>query len=172
MTAPSTAPLLRRTMFAAVLAMTAGAAQASLDLALVVGTCTPRNAATLHNDLKLTNGAVRKAGRNPPSSAYFCDVPIDDFTAKPSWNVLELQFRDRNATGDGHVRARLLRKRIDTGGATEVAVAESVPSEKVTTVRVPLREPMNFDRFAYFVIVEMTTSEAAVEAHMVRLVTR
>jgi hypothetical protein len=173
MTTPPIASLGRAALLAATLGLAATAAQATLDLGIVVGTCPPRTASALHYDLHLTNGAVRKAGRNPPKvSAYFCDVPVDDLTTVPGWNTLELQFSDRNPTGDGNVRARLMRKSLVSGGAKELVAVYSVPSSSVRTVSVPLPEPLDFTRFAYFVIVELTTPLEAVEAHMVRLTTR
>lgn len=150
----------------------ASAAQASQDFTLPVGTCTPANAITLQSDLRLTNGAVRKPGRNPPGTAYFCDLPIDDLTARPTWNRLELQYIDSNPAGNGHVTARLMRRTISTGATSVVAIASSVPSATLKTARAAIDKPMDTSLFAYFVIVNLTSSNQPVEAHTIRLITR
>jgi hypothetical protein len=121
--------------------------------------------------LRLTNGAVRKAGRNPPSSLYFCDVPIDDL-AVPSYNRMELQFTDKHTTGNGHVVARLMRRNLQTGAAVEVARASSVPSASLRTAGVSLAAPMDFRTHEYYVLVSLQAPVAEVEAHTVRFVTR
>lgn len=165
------APASRAALLCAFLGL-APAAQASQDFTLPIGTCTPANAITLQSDLRLTNGAVRKPGRNPPGTAYFCDLPIDDLTARPSWNRLELQYIDRNSAGDGHVTARLMRRTISTGSTTTVALASSVPSATLNTVRIAVAKPMDTSIYAYFVIVNLTSPSQPVEAHTIRLTTR
>jgi hypothetical protein len=171
MSHPRPASLARSTLFAGLLGLALTAAHAQRSLTIVVGTCPPSTAAALHGDLKLTNGSVVKPGRNPPSM-YFCGVPAGDFAAAPTWNTLELQFRDRNKQGIGNVRARLMRKSLGKGSAREVAVVESVPSIGVQTVSTALPGALDFTRFAYYFIVELETPQKPVEAHLVRLTTR
>jgi hypothetical protein len=165
------APTTRAALLCACLGLTT-AAQASQDFTLPIGTCTPANAITLQSDLRLTNGAVRKPGRNPPGSAYFCGLPIDDLTAKPSWNRFELQYIDRNSAGDGHVTARLMRRTISSGATTTLAVASSVPSATLRTVHVDIAKTMDTSIYAYFVIVTLTSPSQPVDAYTVRLTTR
>jgi hypothetical protein len=117
---------------------------------------------------------VRKPGRNPPSR-YFCGLPVDDLAAvptAPSWNHFEFQFVDKNTSGNAHLTARLMRKNLATGAATEVARVASTPSSSLRTARVALPAPLDFGRQAYFVIVDLTTPLAEVEVHTVRLTTR
>lgn len=173
MSPSSLVAVVRTALCATTLGVAAGASlAATLPYTAAIGTCTPANLPTLQYDLKLTNGAVRKAGRNPPSSLYFCDVPIDDL-AVPSYNRMELQFIDRNTSGSGHVIARLMRRNLQTGVATEVARASSVPSATLRTVGVALPAPMDFRFNEYYVLVSLTTTgTVAVEAHTVRFVTR
>jgi len=158
---------------AATCTLAAAAAQAAtLPYTATLGTCTPANLPTLQYDLKLTNGAVRKAGRNPPSSLYYCDVPIDQLTATPTYTHLQLQYIDKNTTGNGHVTARLMRKHLQTGVASEVARVLSVPSASLRTVSVALPYALDLRSYDVYVIVSLTSPLAEVEAHTVRLVTR
>ena len=153
------------------LACAATAAQAAGAFTLPVGTCAPANLVTLQADLKLTNGAVRRAGRNPPGgSRYMCDVP-DDFAATPP-NTFEFQYIDRNIEGNGNLSARLMR-RTRTSGATVTWVRlDSVPSSTLKTLRAPLPGPLDTAHYFFFVIVEMSTDNAQVEAHTVGLTLR
>jgi hypothetical protein len=174
MSPSSLAAVVRTALCATTLGVAGGASlAATLPYTAAIGTCTPANLPTLQYDLKLTNGAVRKAGRNPPSSLYFCDVPIDSLASVPTHNRMELQFIDRNTSGSGHVIARLMRRNLQTGVATEVARASSVPSATLRTVGVALPAPMDFRFNEYYVLVSLTTTGmVAVEAHTVRFVTR
>ncbi len=166
------APIPRRARLAAALSMAAAAAEATQDFSIVVGTCAASNLATLQNTLVLINGGVQRAGRDPPGrSSYMCGVPLDDLAEVPSWDQLELQFRDDNSGGNGHVSARLMRKSLATGAAILVAKVESVPSTTVKTLRVALPRPLDFRRYAYYVIVEVWTPLEVVVAHQVRLTT-
>ena len=171
MSQPLLATALRAALCAASLGLAATAAQATQNYTILIGTCQPANLLTLQFDLRLTNGAVRKAGRNPPSSLYFCDVPIDDL-ALPSYNGMELQFTDKHTTGNGHVVARLMRRNLQTGAAVEVARASSVPSATLRTAGVSLSAPMDFRSHEYYVLVSLQAPVAEVEAHTVRFVTR
>jgi len=176
MSRPSIATAARAGLCTAVLGLAAGAAQASLDVTAIVGGCSPANLLTLQYDLKLTNGAVRKAGRNPPSSLYFCDFPIDDLATatKPTWTHMQLQYIDRNTTGNGNLTARLMRKSFSTGAAVEIARVSSTPAATtLRTLSVALPAPLDPKSFKYFFIVSLSTPTLAeVEAHTVRLVTR
>lgn len=170
LTAPVTS--LRAALLGAALSLAAAAPSlAAGNYTAVVGTCEPANLATLQYDLKLTNGAVRKAGRNPPSSLYFCDVPIDDLATAP-YNVMELRYIDRHTSGSGHIVARLMRRNIATGGTVEVARVTSVPSASLRAGTVALPAPMDFANHEYFVLVMLTAPSAQVEAHTIRFLTR
>lgn len=162
---------LSTSLIAGLLALAAGGAHASNDLTIVMGTCSPGSAAALEQDLKLTNGAVRKSGRNPPV-LYFCPVIPDDLTTKPSWNRLELQYGDLNAATTGNITARLMRKSLVNGAAVAIATAQSQSPTAFATAQAPLAAPMDHARYAYYVIVEMKTATKLLDAHTVRLVTR
>jgi hypothetical protein len=174
MSQSSLAAVVRTVLCATTLGLAAGTSlAATLPYTATIGTCTPANLLTLQYDLKLTNGAVRKAGRNPPSSVYFCDVPIDGVTRLPTYTHMELKFIDKNTTGNGHVIARLMRKNLQTGVATEVARASSVPSATLRTASVALPTPMDLSANDFYVLVSLsTTGLVVVEAHTVRFVTR
>lgn len=167
---------LRAALTATALCAAAAAAQASLDFTLVVGggDCTPASASRAQDGLFLTNGAVRKEGRNTPPARYVCGVPIDDLSAIQSHNELQLTYRDPNLadSGNGHVRARLLRKNMSTGWVREIARVDSEPSLRVKTLGAPIVEPLDRAKYAYFIVVELWTPAQPVEAHLVRLVTR
>lgn len=154
-------------------AFAAAAAQATPNLTLAIGTCAPATLNTLQTDIRLTNGGVQKYGRNPPSR-YMCDV-IDDFTAPsgtPSWNTFEFQFVDRNTSGSAHMTARLMARPISSTGVREVARVASTLSPGLRSSSVALAAPLNFVLYDYFVIVDMTTELASVDAIAVRLLTR
>ena len=151
----------------------AAAAQATPNLTIAVGTCSPATLSTLQTDLRLSNGGVQKPGRNPPSR-YLCDV-IDDFTAAagaPSWNTFQFQFVDRNPSGSGHMTARLMARPIASEGVRELARVSSTPSPSLRSTSVALAAPLNFATYDYFVIVELTTTLLPVDAIAVRLLTR
>jgi hypothetical protein len=175
MSQPSRATSARAALLAAGLALAAASAQATRNFTIPIGTCSPANVATLQYDLRLTNGAVRKAGRNPPSSVYFCEVP-DDLAAAPTeaptWNRFEFQFIDKNTTGNGNLMARLMRKSLSTGAAVEVVRVSSTPSSTLRTAGVSLPAKLDVGRYKHFVIIVLKTPLAEVEAHTVRLVTR
>ena len=162
---------LRAALVAAGLALGAATAQASLNLTIAVGTCSPGNLVSLQTDLRLTNGAVRKPGRNPPSR-YFCDVPIDDLAAKPSWNRFEFQYIDRNTTGTGNLVARLMRRANGSATASQVAKVSSVANGGTFTTGFAALPELDFALYDYFVIVDITTGRDPVDAVAVRLVTR
>jgi hypothetical protein len=172
MTLPVSRPAaLRAALAAATLALGAAAAQASLNITVAVGTCPPGNLSTLQNDLRLTNGAVRQSGRNPPSR-YFCEVPIDDLAAAPSWNRFEFQYIDRNTSGSGRLIARLMRRAIGTATAAEVVRVTSVASAGQFRTGSVVLPALDFAKFDYFVIVDIDTDQESVDAIAVRLVTR
>lgn len=156
----------RHLSLAAALALAATAAQPAC---VVVGTCAGADAVALQSDLRLTNGAVQKPGRNPPSR-YFC--PDLGLAAAPAVNTFELQFRDLNARDVGNVRARLMRKSRATGAASDVLSLDSTPSTTVSTVSARVTEAWDTERYAYFVLVEMAAPVQPVEAHSVCLIAR
>lgn len=165
--------LLRTAVATAALALVATAAQASLNITIAVGTCSPANLSSLQYDLRLTNGAVRQSGRNPPSR-YFCGVPVDDLAtaSPPSWNRFDLQYVDRNTTGNGRIVARLMRRAVGSATATEVVRVTSVASAgQFRTGSTPMAA-LDFARYAYFVIVDVNTDQEPVDAIAVRLFTR
>lgn len=138
---------------------------------VVIGSCPAADGVTLLTDLRLTNGGVLKAGREPPSS-YFCpDLGLAAARAggSPMPNVFELQYRDLNVRGDGHVRARLMRKSRATGVATDVLRLAGPPSATVTTIRAPVTEAWDLINYTYYVLVELNTPAEPVEAHGVCL---
>jgi hypothetical protein len=160
----------RRLALAAVLSLASAGAPAAC---VVVGTCAAANQETLLGDLRLTNGAVLKPGRNPPS-LYFCPdlgLAAGQAAGAPTPNTFELQYRDLNARGTGHVRARLMRKNLATGAAGEVVRLSSTPSTTVATVSSPVNA-IDLERYVYFVLVELATPLEPLEAHRVCLTSR
>ena len=166
-----TVTLVRRLSLAAALAFAASAAQSAC---VVIGTCAAADRSTLLSDLTLTNGAVQKPGRNPPSRFYCPDLGLTATAVaggRPP-NSFELQFRDPNGREGGNVRAMLMRKSLSDGGASRVAQLYSTYSPTVATVRTPVAETWDLGRFAYFVMIELEAPTHPVEAHTVCLVAR
>jgi hypothetical protein len=162
---------VRNFSLAAALALAAGAAQPAC---VVVGTCAAADTLTLQNDLRLTNGAVQKPGREPPSR-YFCpDLGLSAAQAggAPTPNTFELQFRDLNPRDVGNVRAQLMRKNRTTGAARELLRLNSSYSATVATVSTKVTEAWDLENFIYFVLIEMVAPAQPVEAHSVCLVAR
>jgi len=169
MTRPTTSALPQRLLLGAGLALAAAAAQAAGSFTLPVGTCAPASLLTLQMDLKLTNGAVRRAGRNPPGgSRYMCDVP-DDFAAAEAPNTFQLGYIDKNTSGEGNVSARLMRRTRTTGATKMVARLDSVPSATLKMLSVTLTAPLDTVNYTYFIFVDMKALGQPVEAHTVGL---
>lgn len=162
----------RQALAAAGLACAAASAGAVPNLTVPIGTCAPANLVSLQFDLRLTSGAVRRAGRNPPGGAtrYLCDVPDDFSAAPPTWNRFEFQYIDRNLTGNGHAVARLMRRPNTSGSGIEVARLTSVPSTTLRTLAATL--PALPARNDYYVIVDLVTTNPSVDAFAFRLLTR
>lgn len=161
----------RHLSISALLALAATAAQPAC---VAVGTCSSADLASLQADLRLTNGAVVKPGRNPPSR-LFCPVmglAASQAGGAPAPNTFELQFRDLNTRDTGNVRARLMRKSRVTGAASDVVKLESTPSSTVGTVSARVTEPWDLDRFVYYVLIELAAPVEPVEVHSVCLVSR
>lgn len=165
----------RHLLITVALAALASGAAAAQGVCIVVGTCVAGDVTTLETDLKLSNGAVRKPGRNPPSR-YFCSdlglAAAQAAGAAPNWNTFSMQYRDLNASGVGHVRARLMRKSLETGTAVDLVRLPSLPSATLATRSAAIPEPFDFQNFVYFAIVEMATPLEPLEAHTLCLTTR
>lgn len=161
----------RHLSISALLALAATAAQPAC---LVVGTCPAADLASLQADMRLTNGAVVKPGRNPPSRLFCPDIGLaaNQAGGAPPPNTFELQFRDLNTRDTGNVRARLMRKSRATGAASDVARLDSTPSSTVSTVSTRLTEPWDLERYAYYVLIELAAPVEPVEVHSVCLVSR
>jgi len=173
MTNPLCARAVRVALIAAGSALAAATAQATPNLTIAIGTCPAATLNTLQTDIRLTNGGVQKPGRNPPSR-YLCDV-IDDFAAPsgaPSWNTFQFQFVDRNTSGSRHMTARLMARAISSNRAREIARVTSTLSPTLRSNSVALTAPLNFASYDYYVIVDLTTTLAPVDAVAVRLLTR
>ncbi|MCW5664670.1 MAG: hypothetical protein KIT35_12610 [Piscinibacter sp.] len=147
-------PILRNALAAAGIALAAVhlPAAATTDLTAVVDTC--------------------PVGGRDPSSAlrmHHCGVwSPDDFAAVPSWNTLQLLFKDPTPNGGGVV-ATLKCMRRSTGVVSTVATVRSVHSPTVTTRSVRLPAPLNFKNCGYFVQIEVDGTTLTPKALMVVL---
>jgi hypothetical protein len=136
----------------------------------LAGTHVPAFAA---NDLPIVAQTCPKQGRDPSSLFNFshsCGVSRpDDFAANPSWNVLELMAIDAHPLGGGVVATLYCMSRT-TGALSAAAKVRSGPTGTTPTrfsARLPA--PLDFNRCAYFVRIDVDGTTAAAQALMVSL---
>lgn len=141
---------------------------------VVVGTCSPTTQAALQTDIRLSNGAVLKPGREPPSTYYCSDLGLaaEQAAGRPAPNSFELQYRDQNTNGAANVRARLIRKSLASGAVSDVVRVGGPPNRAVVTAQAQVNEAWDLGAYAYFVAVELSTPAQQVEAHTVCLLAR
>ncbi len=185
MPSPITARALRRTVFrllpaAAALAATPLAAQATPDFTIPAVVCVPGDTVSMDAENKpLTAGVVRKEGRNTPPRMYFCPVFNPDFTAaQPTWRNLRLTYAD-NSGSKGNVSVRLFAKSraklaIDPPLGTTFKLAQlySLPAPAVNTVSVALPGALDFHRFSYWLVLDITSPSgltSVVDVHDMQL---
>lgn len=125
-------------------------------------------------DLPIVAQSCPKEGRDPSTAQYrfthSCGVwTPDDFASAPTWNFLELTAVDGGTRG-GNVIATLQCMSRASGQVSAVAVVRSESSltpKKTTSARLPA--PLNFDRCAYFVSVDVNRASIDAQALMVSL---
>lgn len=113
-----------------------------------------------------------KKGRDPIAAMFThsCGVgrPGGITTSTPPWAFLELMAIDGNVHG-GAVVVTLQCMSLASGRVSAVARVASVPSSTPKKVAAPLPAPLNFERCAYFVDVDVDGTKSAVQALMVSL---
>ena len=112
-----------------------------------------------------------KEGRDPSAAMLksFCGVwNPSDLTSLPDWDTLELMAVDGNPNGAGVV-ARLQCMSRASGALSTVALIKSAPSTSPKKFSVPLPGPLNFNRCAYMVRIDVNTASADAKALMVVL---
>ncbi len=135
--------------------------------------CTADSPESLQNTLVVASDGLLRHGREPPAR-YICPVwsPEDLAATPPTWQALVLTAIDASSAG-GKVKASLYAKGRNSKKATLIAVAESAGgSTALQSTRVTLRKALDFERNAYYVVLDMDMADSALapnEAHMVRL---
>jgi len=165
----------------ATLALVAPAAQATPDFALPAVVCVPGDTPTMNSENKpvLTGVIRRQAGRNTPPRLYFCPIFNPDFTAsKASWGMLRVTYFD-NTSASGNIVVRLFAKSRakavgdpPLGTTFVVAQVNSVPAPVVSVVSAPLSTALDFHRFSYWFVVDLTASGSSapqVDVHELQL---
>lgn len=177
-------PLLRPMLVGAAMSLLGAQAPAfaTPDLTIPAVVCVPGDRPTMENGIKLAlTGVVRRLpGRDPPPHLYFCPVFNPDFTsAQPDWRHLRLMYQDNTAAA-GNVVVRLYAKsrgRLITdppqGSTAKIGSVSSVPAVGVNLVSAPLPIALDFQRFSYYLTLEMvnpfTSPGSVVDTHEVRL---
>lgn len=152
-------------------------ARAALFAALagLVGMPTPAAAAFDPLDLPIAVKTCPQFGRDPSVAQFKHSCGVwrpGGFAANPGWNGLEVLVVDRNAQGGGVVATLNCMSRT-TGAVSAVARVRSGPTgADAARFSVPLAAPMDFNRCAYFVDLDVNGTAAPVQALMVSLVRR
>lgn len=171
---------------AAALALAAaGPALATPDLTIPAVTCTPAHLQSMQTSpfswiqLTSTPGAILLLGPNPPPGVYafYCPVPsfADASATAPTWRFLKFMYQDSNGPGSPRIQVRLMAKSLHVvntdpplGTTFPVAMVTSATSPAVAIASTPI-PALDFNRFMYYLYIDMSLSPGSVRAHAVML---
>lgn len=160
---------LSRTLAAAALCAVGAAHAAPEDWQAVAASCTPTTPSALSGaTLNASNNGAIRANTGDGTLKYVCNV-LDSYVSSVTVNWTRFRLQALDPVG-GAVGAQLYAKNKTTGAVTLVAtVVANVPVANVQNYAVPI-PALNFDAFAYHVVITLNRQAAAQPAaHMVSL---